>query len=194
MKRVWRVGLTAPAQISTPPPVPPSTRALLWLGCNARIAARELQRYLGLAFEGLQGIHVLCSMRLIPPWGHDPTSSPLPAPCPLLGRHSRYVGDILAWVHQAVAMEKELVAALFGSGSSGGGGNGNVRSNGHADGDGEDGDVSASSSSGGEAGGGGKEDEEEGILSAEEVLCKVLQGIARPLQVGGGNVWWVLVT
>lgn len=67
-------------------------------------------------------------------------------------------------------MEKELVTALFGSGS----GNGDGRSNGHADGEKRGG-----------VGGSGEEEEEEveGILSAEEVLCKVLQGIARPLQV-----------
>eukprot|EP00903_Cladosiphon_okamuranus_P006045 g5962.t1 len=93
----------------------------------------------------------------------------------------RYVGDILAWVHQAVAMEKELVAALFGGGSSksgSGGGNGDGRSNGHAGG--EEGDRTGQGGGQGE----GKEEEEEveGIMSAEEVLCKVLQGIARPLQ------------
>ncbi|CAM9855428.1 unnamed protein product, partial [Ectocarpus sp. 8 AP-2014] len=80
----------------------------------------------------------------------------------------RYVGDILAWVHQAVAMEKELVAALFG-----GGGGGNDSSSG-----GEDGGALAP----GDGAAGAAAGEDEGLMSAEEVLCKVLQGIARPLQ------------
>ncbi|CAM9625354.1 unnamed protein product, partial [Hapterophycus canaliculatus] len=90
----------------------------------------------------------------------------------------RYVGDILAWVHQAVVMEKELVAALFGDGGDSSDGNGTGTGNGTGNGtgskaDGENGGVSAA--------GRGKQ-EEEGLMSAEEVLCKVLQGIARPLQ------------
>ncbi|CAN0398510.1 unnamed protein product, partial [Ectocarpus sp. 13 AM-2016] len=80
----------------------------------------------------------------------------------------RYVGDILAWVHQAVAMEKELVATLFG-----GGGN-------DSDSGGEDGGALAP----GDGAAGATAGEDEGLMSAEEVLCKVLQGIARPLQVG----------
>lgn len=66
-------------------------------------------------------------------------------------------------------MEKELVAALFGDGRSSGGGSDA----------GEEGE-------GAEENGGGQ-GAEDGILSAEEVLCRVLQGIARPLQVGTGG-------
>lgn len=68
-------------------------------------------------------------------------------------------------------MEKELVAALFGGGSGNDSGNG-----------GEDGGVLAPGDRAAVAGAAGGEDE--GLMSAEEVLCKVLQGIARPLQVG----------
>ncbi|CAN0352270.1 unnamed protein product, partial [Discosporangium mesarthrocarpum] len=32
----------------------------------------------------------------------------------------RYVGDILAWVHQTVAVERELLNALFGASGEGG--------------------------------------------------------------------------
>lgn len=77
----------------------------------------------------------------------------------------RYVGDILAWVHQAVAMEKELAAALFGTPLAEGEAAGDA---GESDAGGEDGQSA------------------EGLMSSEEVLCKVLQGIARPLQVGQG--------
>lgn len=74
-----------------------------------------------------------------------------------------------------MVMEKELVAALFGDSNddnpdnSSGNGNGNKAN-------GQNGGVPVA--------GRGKQ-EEEGLMSAEEVLCKVLQGIARPLQVRG---------
>ncbi|CBN75179.1 conserved unknown protein [Ectocarpus siliculosus] len=70
-------------------------------------------------------------------------------------------------------MEKELVAALFGGGGGGGGGGGNDSGSG-----GEDGGALAP----GDGAAGAAAGEGEGLMSAEEVLCKVLQGIARPLQ------------
>lgn len=71
-------------------------------------------------------------------------------------------------------MEKELVGALFGDASEGG--NRDASSGGDKD----DGGVVLASR------GGKKKGREEELMSAEEVLRRVLQGIARPLQVG----WW----
>ncbi|CAM9314341.1 unnamed protein product [Pylaiella littoralis] len=90
----------------------------------------------------------------------------------------RYVGDILAWVHQAVAMEKELVGALFGNGGGGGGGS---SGNNVVDAEGSE-NGNRSRVADGAGGGGEDRGETEGLMSAKEVLSKVLQGIARPLQ------------
>ncbi|CAM9239277.1 unnamed protein product [Ascophyllum nodosum] len=92
----------------------------------------------------------------------------------------RYVGDILAWVHQAVAMEKELAGALFGDASDGDGAGGAAVENQNG------GATTALAAAAGDRDSlvAGRRSKQQGsaLLSAEEVLRRVLQGIARPLQ------------
>jgi conserved oligomeric Golgi complex subunit 6 len=85
----------------------------------------------------------------------------------------RYVGDMLAWMHQAVASEEEFLEAVFGEPSS-------KRSSKSDDMDGSGSAVAAvdslSSSS--------KGTEKELVgLSVQELLARCLQGLGRPLRV-----------
>lgn len=85
----------------------------------------------------------------------------------------RYVGDMLAWMHQAVASEEEFLEAVFGEPSS-------KRSTKSDDMDGSGSAVAAidnfSSST--------KGTEKELVgLSVQELLARCLQGLGRPLRV-----------
>jgi conserved oligomeric Golgi complex subunit 6 len=83
----------------------------------------------------------------------------------------RYVGDMLAWMHQAVASEEEFLEAVFGEPSSSGRG---VRKE---DSEKSDAGVSNSSSTTPTA------DKELLGLSVQELLARCLQGLGRPLRV-----------
>lgn len=85
----------------------------------------------------------------------------------------RYVGDMLAWMHQAVASEEEFLEAVFGEPSS-------KRSTKSDDVDGSGSAVATidnlSSST--------KGTEKELVgLSVQELLARCLQGLGRPLRV-----------
>lgn len=83
----------------------------------------------------------------------------------------RYVGDMLAWMHQAVASEEEFLEAVFGEPSSRGRG---VRKE---DSEKSDAVLSNSSSTTPTA------DKELLGLSVQELLARCLQGLGRPLRV-----------
>lgn len=81
-------------------------------------------------------------------------------------------------------MEKELLGSLFGDEEADvDGANGDVND------DAAEEELSARTRVGGRGSAGGQVD---GVIPAEEVLCKVLQGIARPLQVCIG-IWAIYV-
>jgi hypothetical protein len=87
----------------------------------------------------------------------------------------RYIGDMLAWMHQAIASEEEFQEALFGSG----GGNkrkGRGRRGGKGEGGGDGEEQEA------EIPGDEKEGDKNG-LSVAELLARSLQGLGRPLRV-----------
>ncbi|CAM9217699.1 unnamed protein product [Phaeothamnion confervicola] len=96
----------------------------------------------------------------------------------------RYVGDMLAWVHQAVAVERELLAALFGDGkpvfggSGGGSGGGGDREKG---GEGEPDAAAAADNAAAQEAAGAAAAGEAPLLSAKEVLERVVAGMAQPL-------------
>ena len=103
----------------------------------------------------------------------------------------RYVGDMLGWLHQAVAGEKELVGALLGEPaakalpaprkSDGGGGGG----------EGEDAAAAAErtvahereGAGAGEGDGNGGEGGDEELADPSQVLDRILDGVCRPFKV-----------
>ena len=66
----------------------------------------------------------------------------------------RYLGDMLAWLHQALASERELLISLFGRDEAPHGADGTDLANGHAD-----------------------------VPSSSALLDKVVEGVCRPLKV-----------
>lgn len=81
----------------------------------------------------------------------------------------RYVGDMLAWMHQTVASEEEFLEAVFGEAYS------NDRSGRKDEDEAHSNAVTTSSAS--------KTDKELVGLSIQELLARCLQGLGRPLRV-----------
>eukprot|EP00953_Heterococcus_sp_UTEX-ZZ885_P033891 17602-Heterococcus_DN1.PRE.1 len=90
----------------------------------------------------------------------------------------RYIGDMLAWVHQTAAMEKELLTALFGQSTS-------------AAAAATTGDTNSSSAAAAAVSQPGAPESQVTVaaVTVEEALSRVLKGVARPLQ---GRVTTVL--
>lgn len=87
----------------------------------------------------------------------------------------RYVGDMLAWMHQAVASEEEFLEAVFGEPSS-------KRSTKSDDMDGSGSGSAAAAIDNLSSSTKGTEKELVG-LSVQELLARCLQGLGRPLRV-----------
>ena len=81
----------------------------------------------------------------------------------------RYVGDMLAWMHQTVASEEEFLEAVFGETHS------NDRSSRKVEDETSNTALTTSSST--------KVDQELVGLSIQELLARSLQGLGRPLRV-----------
>ncbi|KAG5180265.1 oligomeric complex COG6-domain-containing protein [Tribonema minus] len=100
----------------------------------------------------------------------------------------RYTADVLAWVHQTAAAERELLAALFGSGGDAahngarrlGGGSGSSGGAEPADADGVDGAA--------EAGGADADAGSAGLVTVPAALSGVMSAVARPLRARLGTV------
>jgi hypothetical protein len=90
----------------------------------------------------------------------------------------RYVGDMLGWLHQAMAGEKELVGALLGEPA--------VRAlPAPPTSAAEDGSVGEGGGDGGEgAENGDGEEEEDELADPSQVLDRILDGVCRPFKVG----------
>lgn len=93
----------------------------------------------------------------------------------------RYVGDMLAWMHQAVASEEEFLESVFGPAAveSPGAGGGARRAREHRSRNASAQDFSSSSSSNSEVSVGSALVG----LSVQELLARCLQGLGRPLRV-----------
>lgn len=81
----------------------------------------------------------------------------------------RYVGDMLAWMHQTVASEEEFLEAVFGEAHS------NDRSSRKDEDEANSNALTTSITS--------KVDQELVGLSIQELLARSLQGLGRPLRV-----------
>ncbi|KAI8473219.1 MAG: component of oligomeric golgi complex 6 [Monoraphidium minutum] len=93
----------------------------------------------------------------------------------------RYVADMMAWAHQALAGEREFVMALFGEGGDdgdGGDGRGRASSGGGGDQQQLQQQWSDPAAAGGGGGGGG-----DGGLSSAALLDRIFEGVCRPLRV-----------
>lgn len=115
-----------------------------------------VQRFISALTQGGAGNHI--SSHAIEAHSHDPV---------------RYVGDMLSWMHQSMASEKEFLLSLFGrvSDESGNSEEKNNRLGGDTLGDGSTVDEGTSPSS------------KYNILSIPEILTSCLQGLGRPLRV-----------
>ena len=101
----------------------------------------------------------------------------------------RYAGDMLAWVHQAIATEREVLVGLFGQASAGAGAgagagaSASTTTSTHARPAPDDNVSAVVERKDGDVGGGDAADDEDGgVIQPEELLDRVFEGIVRPLQ------------